>query len=417
MARPGADGSTLPIGNRLSLAVIVATVLVDMIGFGIVMPVLPQFIMELTGDSLGAAAADAGWLAFAFALAQFIAAPVMGSISDRFGRRAVIIAAMAAFTVNYLLSAVAGSLLMLFVGRILSGITGASYVTAYSYVTDISAPDQRTQNFGLLGMAMGVGFVIGPAVGGFAAQFGPRMPFVVAATLAAINMVAALVFLKESLPPDKRRPFSLARANPASSLTRLARPGPLRGLAVSIFIVHLTLTMLNTIWPFFTLARFGWGPTMVGLSLTFSGMLSAVVRGGVIRPAVRRLGEYRTVLWALAAQIAGLLIMALGWQGWMLFAGIAVYTFAGLAYPALAGLASREVESTEQGELQGALASLTGLAAIIGPLISTRLFEAFTSAGGSAHLPAAPLLTCSALGILSLAMSVRWGSKYNLPRR
>lgn len=386
----------------------VATVLVDMIGFGIVMPVLPRFIMMLTGHSLAAAATDAGWLAFSFAGAQFLTAPILGGISDRFGRKPVIVAALVAFAVNYLVSAAAGSLAWLFVGRILSGATGASFVTAYAYVTDISPPERRTQNFGLLGMAMGVGFVIGPAVGGLAAHFGPRMPFLLAALLGAINAAVAALFIRESLPVEQRRPFSFRRANPVSSLLRLVRVKPIRGLALTIFTTHTTLTMLNSIWPFYTLARFGWSTAMVGLSLTFSGLLSAVVRGGMIRLTIRRLGEFGTVLVALCAQMAGLMLLALGWREWMMFAGIAIYTFAGLAFPALGGLASRQVDHAEQGELQGAIASLTGLATIAGPVLSTHLFERFSGPDAPVRFPGAPLVFGAALGLVSLTVILRW---------
>ncbi|MDB5685714.1 MAG: tetracycline resistance efflux pump, partial [Rhizorhabdus sp.] len=348
---------------RAAMAIVVATVLVDMIGAGIVMPVLPHFIMELTGDTIASAARDAGWLGFAFALVQFLAAPIMGSLSDRFGRRPVLVAALMAFSANYFLTAMAPSILWLFAGRIVAGATGASFVTAYAYVTDISLPEQRTQNFGLLGMAMGVGFVIGPALGGFASEFGPRAPFLLAGAIAAANAIAAWIFLRESLPVARRRPFSLKRSNPITSVMRLGRDPMLVRIAIAIFIVQLTFMMLNTSWPFYTIARFGWTGTMIGLSLTFSGLLSAIVRGGLIRKVVPRWGEQRVVAGAIVSQIVGHLIMSFGWRSWMMFAGIAVHTVAGLAYPALSGMASHRVPHDEQGELQGAIASLTGLSA------------------------------------------------------
>lgn len=390
-------------GNpRTAMAVVFATVLVDMIGAGIVMPVLPHFIMELTGDSLASAARDAGWLGFAFAFTQFLAAPVMGSLSDRFGRRPILVAAVAAFGINYLLTAMAPTLVWLFVGRIIAGATGASFVTAYAYITDISPAEQRTQNFGLLGMAMGVGFVIGPALGGFASSLGPRAPFFLAGGLALANAVAAWLLLSESLPPGRRRPFSMARSNPVAALWRLNGDATLKRLAIAILLVQLTFMMLNTIWPFYTIARFSWSGAMIGLSLTFSGLLSAVVRGGLIRKVVPRWGERRVVIAAIVAQIVGHLIMAFGWVGWMMFAGIATHTLAGLAYPALSGMASRRVGEHEQGELQGAIASLTGLSAILGPLLASQLFASFTEPGAWLILPSAPILACSLLAGLAL---------------
>lgn len=394
--RRGAGGDP-----RLAMMVVVATVLVDMIGFGIVMPVLPHFIMMLTGDGVAAAARDAGWLGFAFAFTQFLAAPVMGSLSDRFGRRPVLLAAICAFAVNYLLTAWAPTLAWLFAGRIIAGATGASFTTAYAYVTDISRPEDRTQNFGLLGMAMGVGFVIGPALGGFASDFGPRVPFLLAGGIAVLNAIAAWLFLGESLAPDKRRPFTLARANPVSAILRLRHDPVLRRLAIAIFIVQITFMMLNTVWPFYTIARFGWSGTMIGLSLTFSGLLSAIVRGGVIRKVVPRWGERRVIIGALLAQIAGHMIMSFGWLGWMMFAGIAAHTFAGLAYPALSGMSSHRVEAGEQGELQGAIASITGLSAIAGPLLASQLFAVFAG-GHGVVLPAAPILASALFAAMAI---------------
>lgn len=392
--------------------ILVATVMVDMIGFGIVMPVLPNFIMMLTGDGLADAARQAGWLGFAFAFTQFIAAPIMGSLSDRFGRRPVIVAALVAFAANYLLCAGAQNLAWLFIGRVLAGATGASFTTAYAYVTDISRPEERTQNFGLLGMAMGIGFVIGPAIGGLAGTLGPRVPFLIAGAIALVNALAAWLFLKESLPTGERRVFSLARANPATALIRLFQTRVLARIAAAMFIVQLTFMMINTVWPFYTIARFGWSTAMIGLSLTFSGLLSAVVRGGLIRALVPRWGEHKVVVGAIMAQITGLLIIALDWRGWMMFTGIAVHTLAGLAYPALSGLASRQVDSGEQGELQGAIAALTGLSAIVGPLLASFLFGAFTDPHAPIFLPAAPILAAILLAALTLAIVVSAHSRH-----
>jgi len=384
------------------MTLVVATVLIDMIGFGIVMPVLPDFIMQLTGDDVAGAARDAGWLAFAFAVTQFVAAPVMGSLSDRFGRRPVLVAAVAAFAVNYLLTAFAPTLAWLFVGRVIAGATGASFTTAYAYVTDISPTDRRTQNFGLLGMAMGVGFVVGPALGGFAAEWSPRAPFLLAGSIATINAIATWWLLAESLPVEKRRPFSLKRANPVAAIGRLARDPMLMRIAIAIFLVQVTFMIMNTIWPFYTVARFGWSGAMIGLSLTFSGLLSAFVRGGLIRSVIPRWGERRVVIGAIVAQIMAHLVMALGWVGWLMFAGIAIHSFAGLAYPALSGMASQRVGPGEQGELQGAIASLTGLSAIVGPVLASQIFAASTRTGGSIYLPSAPLFGAAILALCAL---------------
>lgn len=390
---------------RLALAIVVATVLVDMIGFGIVMPVLPQLIMDLTGKGLTHAARLAGWLAFAFAVVQFAFAPVMGGLSDRFGRRPILIAALVAFAVNYVLTAFAPTILWLFAGRILAGATGASFSTAYAYVTDISSDDRRTQNFGLMGMAMGVGFVIGPALGGLAGELGTRAPFLLAAAIASLNALVAWFFLPESLGKERRQAFRLRRANPLSALARLASNPLLRRLAISIFLVQLTFMMLNTIWPFYTIARFAWSTAAIGLSLTFSGLISAGVRGGLIRIVIPRWGELKVATGAIAAQIVGQMVLAFGTAGWMMFVGIGIHSLAGLAYPALSSMASRLIPAETQGELQGAIASLTGLAAIGGPIIASLTFAVFASKQASFHMPAAPIalaacMACAALAIL-----------------
>ena len=393
---------------RVAMTIVVATVLVDMIGFGIVMPVLPDLIMDLTGQDLAHAAPLAGWLAVAFAAVQFVAAPIMGNLSDRFGRRPILIAALVAFAINYLFTAFAPNILWLFVGRMIAGATGASFSTAYAYVTDISHEDQRTQNFGLLGMAMGVGFVIGPALGGFASELGTRAPFMLAAALASVNAIVAWYMLPESLPKDRRRSFSLARANPFSALRRLANHPALRRLSIAIFLVQLTFMMMNTIWPFYTIARFNWSPTIIGISLTFSGLLSAGVRGGLIRIVIPRWGGLKVAIGAIMAQIMAHMVLAFGAVSWVMFLGIGIHTIAGLAYPALSGLASKFVPSEAQGELQGAIASLTGLAAIGGPILASQTFAMFTGAHASIQFPAAPLIIAALLSFCAIITLINY---------
>ena len=401
---------------RLALVIVVATVMVDMIGFGIVMPVLPQLIMDLTGKGLAHAAQLAGWLAFSFAVVQFVFAPVMGSLSDRFGRRPILIAALAAFALNYTLTAFAPTILWLFAGRMMAGATGASFSTAYAYVTDISSDEQRTQNFGLLGMAMGVGFVIGPALGGFAGELGTRAPFILAAVIASINALVAWFFLPESLGKHLRQPFRLRRANPLSALARLASNPLLLRLAIGILLVQTTFMILNTIWPFYTIARFGWTGAAIGLSLTFSGLISAAVRGGLIRIVIPRWGEMKVASGAIAAQIVGQVVLAFGTSGWMMFVGIGIHSLAGLAYPALSSLASRLVKSENQGELQGAIASLTGLAAIAGPIIASQTFALFAGPQANFKFPAAPIVLASVFACIALAILLNYEKKISSPR-
>ena len=397
---------TSPTASRHALAFIFATVLIDTIGLGIVIPVFPQLIVELTGQPVNEAARIGGWLAFAYAVMQFGFGPVIGNLSDRFGRRPVLLASLLAFAVDYLVMALASTLPLLFIGRVIAGITGASHTTAYAYIADVSPPEKRAQNFGLIGMAFGFGFILGPAIGGLIGdQFGTRAPFVAAGALALLNVLYGWLILPESLPPERRRPFDIRRANPVGTLMQLRRYQPIvLGLALAMFLWQLAHQSLQGTWSFYTVYRFEWSPGMVGLSLAAVGLSAAIVQGGLVRVIIPRLGERRAVALGLMSGLGGFVIYGLATEGWMMFAGIAVAALSGLAYPSMNALMSQRVDADAQGELQGAVASLFSLSTIIGPPLMTQLFGHFTGRSAPFELPGAAFILAALLTLASLML-------------
>ncbi|MDO9488250.1 MAG: TCR/Tet family MFS transporter [Sphingomonadaceae bacterium] len=403
---------TSPPPSRHALSFIFITVLIDTIGFGIVIPVLPQLIVELTGRPVNEAARIGGWLAFAYAITQFGCGPVMGNLSDRFGRRPVLLASLLAFAADYMLMGFAPTLTLLFVGRVIAGVTGATYSTAYAYIADISPPEKRAQNFGLTGMAFGLGFIVGPAIGGLVGEhFGTRAPFFVAGGLALLNAAYGWLILPESLPPERRRRFDIRRANPVGTLIQLRRYKPVvLSLAMALFIWQLGHQVLQGSWSFYTIYRFDWTPAMVGLSLAAVGLTAALVQGGLVRIIIPKIGERRAVMLGMASGLAGYLVYAFAGQGWMMFAGIAVAAFSGLAYPSMNALMSQQVDPDAQGELQGAVSSLLSLATIIGPPMMTQLFAYFSGPDAPVQLPGAAFLMAAALTVGSLLLFRRVGA-------
>jgi MFS transporter, DHA1 family, tetracycline resistance protein len=400
---------TSPAPSRHALTFIFVTVLIDTIGLGIVIPVFPELIVDLTGMAVNEAARIGGWLGFTYAVMQFGFGPVIGSLSDRFGRRPVLLASLVAFGADYIIMGFAPTLALLFVGRLITGIAGASHTTAYAYIADISPPEKRAQNFGLVGMAFGFGFILGPALGGLIGdQFGTRAPFFVAGGLALLNAAYGYFILPESLPPERRRPFDIRRANPAGALMRLRRRHPVvLGLAMALFLWQLAHQSLQGTWSFYTIYRFEWSPGMVGLSLAAVGLTSAIVQGGLVRVIIPKIGERRAVEFGLMSGLAGFVIYGLATEGWMIFAGIAVAAFSGLAYPSLNALMSQRVEPDAQGELQGAVASLFSLSSIIGPPLMTQLFGYFTGRSAPFELPGAAFVLAAALTLASLMLFLR----------
>ncbi|GAA4352926.1 tetracycline resistance MFS efflux pump [Hymenobacter saemangeumensis] len=390
-----------------ALGFIFVTILIDAVGLGIIIPVLPTLIQKLTGEGLSRASQYAGALIFAYAAAQFCFAPVVGALSDRLGRRPVLLTSLLGLGLDYVFLVFAPSIAWLFVGRIIAGITGASFTTATAYIADISTPEKRAQNFGLVGAAFGLGFIIGPVIGGFFAGYGARVPFMVAAGLSLLNFLYGLIILPESLTPERRRAFEWRRANPIGTLLQLGRYPAILGLVASLVLVYLAASATQSVWTFYTMLKFGWTEKLVGLSLAMVGLCTVVVQGGLVRVAIPRLGVRRAILVGMLCYAAGFVLFALATQGWMMFAFTALYCLGGLAGPALQGTISGQVPANEQGELQGALTSLISATGVVGPLVMTNLFAFFTKPGAPVHFPGAPFMLGAMLTLLSVVLALR----------
>ena len=395
-----------------ALGFIFITILIDVIGLGIIIPVVPKLIEQLTGEGLSQASVYSGWLTFAYAAAQFCFAPVMGGLSDKLGRRPVLLAALLGLGLDYIFLSFAPTLAWLFVGRVLAGITGASFTTATAYIADISTPDKRAQNFGLVGVAFGLGFIIGPTVGGLLAHFGPRTPFMVAAGLSLCNFLYGLLVLPESLPTTLRRPFKWSRANPVASLLRLGRYPTVLGLVASLVLIYLAGSAVQSVWTFYTMLKFSWTEGMVGVSLGVVGLFSALVQGGLVRVAIPKLGAARAIVIGLLCYAVGLVLFAFASRGWLMLAFLAPYCLGGIAGPALQGTISGQVPANEQGELQGALTSLVSATGVVGPLLMTYLFGHFTGPKAPVYFPGAPFLMGAVLALASGTLAYYSLKKY-----
>jgi DHA1 family tetracycline resistance protein-like MFS transporter len=380
-------------GVNRALAFIFVTVLIDAIGFGIVIPVFPQLIVKLTGRGLADAAEVSGWIAFLYASVQFLMGPVIGGLSDRFGRRPVLLASLAAFSLDYMVMAFAPTLGWLVAARVVAGITGATFPTAYAYIADVTPAEKRGANFGVIGMAFGFGFIIGPALGGLVARFGTEVPFLVSAGLAMANFVYGLTVLPESLPPAQRRPFAWRRANPVGALMRLKSAHPVvLMLAGTVFVWTLSYQSLYSIWAYHGQLRYGWSPEQVGWSLAAVGVTGAIVQGFLGRRLIPRFGQRRIIVLGLISAVLGYSTYAMADAGWMVYLGIAISACQGLVFPCLQGLMSAEVGASEQGELQGAVASIQSLSAIIGPPLMTTVFARFSAPDAPVQAPGAPFI-------------------------
>lgn len=397
----------MPLSKKAALGFIFVTLLLDVIGFGIIIPVMPKLIEELIHGDLSAASRWGGWLTFAFAIMQFVCAPVLGNLSDKYGRRPVLLFSLFGFGIDYLLLAVAPTIGWLFVGRIIAGITGASFTTASAYIADISAPADRAKNFGMIGAAFGLGFIIGPVIGGLLGSMGPRVPFIAAAVLSLMNWLYGYFVLPESLSRENRRSFSWKRANPVGSLMHLRKYPALGGLIVSLMLIYIAGHSVQSTWAFFNMEKFKWDEKMVGISLGVVGLLVALVQGGLIRVVNPRLGNEKSIYVGLAFYTIGLILFAFAWQGWMMFAFLIPYCVGGICGPALQAVISNHVPSSEQGELQGALTSLMSATTIIGPPVMTNLFAHFTGHDAPVYFPGAPFLLGAVLMLGSTILAYR----------
>ncbi len=377
--------------DAASLFIIVSMV-IDAMGWGLIIPVAPKLIMQLTGTDLAAAAPISGYLTVAYAAMQFVFAPVVGALSDHWGRRPVLLASMAALTVDYLLMSVAPVIGWLFLGRLIAGIAGATYPTANAVISDVHAPDERARFYGMVGAAWGVGFILGPALGGLLAGLSLRAPFLASAALAGMNFLLGLTVFRETLPKDRRRRFSIRRAHLLGSLSQLSHHRGLLMLLGVIFLYQIAHDALPSTWTFFSMRQFSWSESQVGLSLAVVGLTTAIVQGGLIAPVTRALGESRAAAFGFLAGIVSMAGYAVVTQGWMAYVLISIGSLFGLAMPAMQSMMSRQVPGDAQGELQGAIAGLQSISAIIAPLIMTQLFHWATRPAVGRGLPGAPML-------------------------
>lgn len=393
--------------SKHSLVFIFSTVLIDMIGFGIIMPVMPVLMMEITGEGLSGAADWGGWLMFVYALLQFVFAPILGSLSDRYGRRPVLLLSLVTYAINYVIMGFATSLWLLFVGRVLTGMSGATYSVANAVIADSSPPEKRVQNFGLLGMALGLGFIFGPVLGGMLGEIGPRAPFFAAAGLATLNVIYGYFVLPETLPEDQRREFDIKRANPVGALLRIRQYPIFMGLALTILLYQIGHHAYPATWSFYTMEKFSWSEAEVGYSLGFVGLLMAIVQGGLIRWVIPRIGSVRAALLGFVAAAVAYIGIATAGSGLVLYLWCIPSALSGLVMPAIQGLMANEVPQNEQGELQGMIASLGSVGAIIGPVLMTQLFGYYSGASAAWYFPGAPFLASGLLTLLAIVAFLR----------
>ena len=390
--------------DRLPLYFILVTVVLDAMGIGLIMPVMPDLIREVQHVALSDAAVWGGVMAATFAVMQFVFSPILGGLSDRVGRRPVLLISMGALALDYVIMALAGSIWWLLAGRVLGGITSATHSTANAYMADITRPDDRAARFGLLSAAFGVGFVLGPMLGGLLAGFDTRAPFWVAAGLAAANFTLGLVVLPESLPVGKRRGFDWRRANPLGGLMQIGQLPGLGWMLLMLFFYSVSGYVYPAVWAYYTQAAFGWDSSLVGLSLTLYGLSMVVVQAGLVGPVMAWLGEVRVILWALVLDLAVLAAFALAGQGWMVWVLTPIAALGSIATPAIAGYMSRRAGDDQQGELQGVMASVNALSIIVAPLAMTQVFFWFTREGAAVQFPGAPFVLALVLMVVALGM-------------
>ncbi|KIN73613.1 putative tetracycline resistance protein, class C [Sulfitobacter guttiformis KCTC 32187] len=381
---------------------IMLTLMIDAMGIGLIVPVMPDLIQEVGGGTLAEAAIWGGILSTTFAVMQFLFGPLMGGLSDRFGRRPVLLTALVVMALDYVLMALAGALWVLLLGRVIGGITAATQSTATAYIADISAPHERAARFGLVGASFGAGFVLGPLLGGLLAEYGTRAPFWVAAALAAGNALLGWIVLKETVTDATRRSFNWRRANPLGALRSLGRLPGVTPLLVVYFIYYVGFAVYPAVWSYFGKERFDWSPATIGLSLALFGVAMALIQGGLIRPILRTLGERGTVVAGHLFSIVSLIAIAVITSSTWVLLLTPIAAFGGIIPPALQGIMSARVADDAQGELQGALTSASALAMMLSPLVMTYTFAQFTDAQAPVYLPGAPFLLAAGLSILGL---------------
>lgn len=392
------------MSKKLPVLFLLVTVMIDSMGIGLIMPVMPNLLIELGATDLSRAAVWGGLLATIFAVMQFLFGPTVGNLSDRYGRRPVLLISLAVMAADYVIMGFAHAMWVLVIGRILGGITAATQSTANAYMADISAPDEKSQNFGLIGAAFGVGFILGPLVGGLLGTLGPRAPFFAAAGLAAANTLFGYLILTETVTNAIRRPFEWRRANPVGSLKHIGKLPGVRRLLVVYFFYNIAFFVYPSVWAYYTQERFGWDSAMTGVSLAVFGFFMAVVQGGLIRLVIPRIGEHWTVILGFGINAVAFMIYALAYEGWHIFALAPITSLGVIAGPALQGIMSRTASNDQQGELQGVLTSISAIGIIISPMLMTATFSYFTEEATPFYFPGAPFVLSTVLVLLSVVI-------------
>ena len=395
-----APGDPHSMKTRLPFVFILITLLIDAMGIGLILPVMPRLITEVSGGSLADAALWGGILTTSFAVMQFLCGPTIGGLSDRFGRRPVLLISMGVMALDYLVMALAGSIWLLLVGRVVGGITAATHSTAAAFIADISAPERKAANFGLIGAAFGIGFILGPVAGGLLAEFGTRAPFYAAAALAAANMVFGALVLPETVTDRIRRPFRLGRANPFGALRAMGRLPGLKAPLMVYGLYEFAQIAYPATWAYFGTARFGWSPGTIGLSLALFGVSFAIMQGGLIRLILPRLGDWRTIGFGLTANVLIFLMLAFIENGTLALILTPLTALGACVVPPLQGIMSRLTPDSQQGELQGLLQSIRSLAMIAGPVAFTSIFFAFTAPDAALFMPGAVFLLSALLMVV-----------------
>jgi DHA1 family tetracycline resistance protein-like MFS transporter len=384
-----------------SILFIFLTVLVDVIGLAVIIPVMPKLIEEIMGADVSEASKYGSWLMFSYAIMQFIFSPIMGSLSDRYGRRPILLLSLLGMCLNYALMIYAPTFGWLFLGRLLSGISGASITTANAYIADVSAPEKRTQNFGLIGVAFGLGFIVGPLIGGLVADISPRAPFAVSALITLLNLAYGYFVLPESLPEDRRRPFEWKRANPINSILNLRKHPVISQLAVSLFLIYMAGHAMQSTWSYYNIYKFNWSEKEVGISLAVFGVVLMIVQGLVIRWTVKNWGAIKSILIGNMAYAIGMIMYAFATEGWMMYVITIPYCLGGIAGPSLQGIMSSLTTPDRQGELQGALTGVMSITSIFGPLLMLNVFHQFSGKDAITEFPGMPYLIGSIFMILA----------------
>ena len=398
---------TLKHKRAAALRFIFVTIFIDIVGLGIIIPVIPKLLQQLDNVDNSTASGVNGWLTFTYAFMQLLFSPILGNLSDRFGRRPILLLSLLGFSIDYMFMAFAPNVFWLFVGRVIAGITGATMATSTAYIADISEGDERSAHFGVIGAASGLGFIIGISAGAFLGAINIKFPFIAAAALALFNALYGFFVLPESLDKEHRRKFEWKRANPIGSLISLSKYSSLLVLAIAFTLVYIAQKAVEYQLSFYLYQKFNWSMTSVGILGIFIGVLLIAIQGGLIRILVPKFGLKKNILWGLALYGIGLTLIAFASKGWMVYVFMIPYCLGGISGPALQSLITNKYEKNEQGELQGGLSLLSSLSLIIGPLLMGYIFQFFTKAGSSVYFPGAPYILGAVLMFISTILAVR----------